>query len=269
MQSITSHYIRYYHGTIPLVLTAPHGGFESPKDINDRTHGIFEQDNHTLELTSYIINAFEAIIGKHPYGIIATIERKKVDLNRKESEAYEDWRAKRVYDEFHYRIKQTEKRIEEQFGKGLYIDIHGQSHPNPYLEFGYLLDNEILKLSNNELLHYQDKSSIKTLSNFSSQSFIDQLKGEQSLGSLMSARGYDSVPSSSIPFAVDGNYFEGAYDTMRYGSLEGGNISGIQIEFPYDNVRDSHKNMQKCAKAFAHSIIDFFEAHLGINLKEL
>jgi hypothetical protein len=266
MQSITHNFIQYYHGNLPLVLTAPHGGFEDPNDIDDRTQGVFEQDNHTLELTTYIIKAFRELTGKIPYGIIATILRKKVDLNRKESQAYEDWRAKKVYDEFHYRIKQAQRSIQEHFGKGLYIDIHGQSHPNACLEFGYLLDNDTLKLNDTTLSQYQNQSSIKTLSRFSPASFLDQLKGEKSLGTLMSQHGYPSIPSQTLPFATDGNYFEGAYDTIRYGSLEGGNISGIQIEFPYPNVRDSHSNMQKCAHAFAQSIITFCKVHLGLDL---
>jgi len=269
MHSITNHFVRYYHGNLPIVLTAPHGGFEEPKAIKDRTTGIFEQDNHTLELTAYIIDTFQELIGKSPYGIIATITRKKVDLNRKASRAYEDERAKRVYDEFHYRIKKAEQEIEQRFGKGLYIDIHGQSHPNPYLEFGYLLRNETLKLPNEQLSQYQDKSSIRTLSNFSSCSFIDQIKGEYSLGTLISQKGYDSVPSLEIPFAEDGYYFEGAYDTRRYGSLDGSNISGVQIEFPYEGVRDSNENMQKAARAFVISLMEFFKIHLDIYLKDI
>lgn len=266
MQPITNNYIRYYRGNIPLVLTAPHGGFENPSEINDRTHGVIEQDNHTLELTVYLIEAFEQLIGKTPYGIIATVLRSKVDLNREESKAYEDWRAKRTYDEFHFHIKQVERHIEEHFGKGLYIDIHGQSHPNPTIEFGYLLTNETLKLNDEKLNTYHEKSSIKTLSNFSPQSFIDQMRGEKSLGTMMSERGYDSIPSTKLPYATDGNYFEGAYDTIRYGSLHGGNISGIQVEFPYQNVRDSHENMRRCAHAFASSIIEFFKVHFEMDL---
>jgi len=268
-QPITNNFIKYYHGNIPLILTAPHGGFEAPHEINDRTHGVFEQDDNTFELMEYIIKAFEERIGKTPYGIAATILRNKVDLNRQEADAYEDWRAKRVYDEFHYRIKQAQRSVEKSFGKGLYIDIHGQSHPKAYLEFGYLLFNDTLKLPDDKLQAYQSTSSIKTLSQFSSYSFLEQLKGEKSLGTLMANRGYDSIPSSTIPYASDDNYFEGAYDTIRYGSLEDGAISGIQIEFPYTKVRDSDENMQKCAKAFALSIIEYFDLHFNLKLGSL
>ena len=266
IQYTTNNYIRYYKGEIPLILSAPHGGEVAPKDIQNRSSGVFDLDDFTLELTQDIINEFYKQIGKIPYVIVGEISRKKVDLNRQKKEAYEDNKAKIIYDEFHSRILQSEKSIDEQFGKGLYIDIHGQSHPKGYLEFGYLLVNETLKLHDSYLLEHQKNSSIKTLSKFSSECFLYQLKGPHSLGSLMCNEGYDSIPSVKLPYATDGNYFEGAYDTIRYGSLLGGNISGIQIEFPYKNIRDSQENRQKCAKAFVKSIIRFMYIHLDIQL---
>ncbi len=268
-QSITNHYIEYYDGNLPIILSAPHGGDEKPLDIDTRTSGVFDKDDFTLELTKDIVEEFHRRTNSTPYAVIATISREKVDINREVNEAYEDHRASIPYNQFHYLIKSSKKSIEKKFGKGLYIDIHGQSHPKGYLEFGYLLDNEILRLHETELRENQIKSSIKTLSHFSQESFIDQLRGPHSLGSLMSNHGFDSIPSVKLPYASDGNYFEGAYDTIRYGSLNGGNISGIQIEFPYLGCRDTKENRKKCAEAFVDSILNFMEIHFQFNLKEL
>lgn len=265
-QYTTSNYIRYYKGDIPLILSAPHGGEIVPNNIKDRTKGVFDLDDFTLELTQDIIDEFQKQIGKIPYAIVGEISRKKVDLNRQREEAYEDEKAKIIYDEFHSRIQQCEKDIDDKFGKGLYIDIHGQSHPKGYLEFGYLLVNNTLKLTDTYLSEYQNKSSINTLSKFSSECFLYQLKGPHSLGSLMCNEGYDSIPSVKLPYASDENYFEGAYDTIRYGSLNNGNISGIQIEFPYKNIRDTKEHRKKCARAFVKSIIRFMDIHFNIKL---
>ena len=206
----TDKYIRYIKGNIPLILTAPHGGSTAPDHIPDRRSGVFDMDDYTLELTLDIIQEFQNSYGKTPYAVIADISRTKIDLNRKESEAYEDDSAKGIYDEFHGRIKDIEKHIDQNYGKGLYIDIHGQSHPKGYLEFGYLLDNDILSLHESTLKEHQEKSSIKTLSKFSDECFIDQLRGPHSMGSLMCALGYDSIPSVKLPYATDDNYFEGS-----------------------------------------------------------
>ena len=265
-QAITTNYIKFYKGNIPLILSAPHGGLSTPSHIQDRTQGVFDLDDFTLELTENIINEFHKQIGKTPYVIIGEISRTKVDLNRQRNEAYEDEKAKIIYDEFHSLIQNCEKEIDNKFGKGLYIDIHGQSHPKGYLEFGYLLKNDILKLHDTYLEEYKNKSSIHTLSKFSSECFLYQLKGPHSLGSLMCNEGYDSIPSVKLPYATDENYFEGAYDTIRYGSLENGNISGIQIEFPYLNIRDSEENRKKCAVSFVKSIIKFMKIHFDIDL---
>lgn len=262
----TKNFIRFYEGELPIILSAPHGGDQKPSSIKNRTDGVFDKDDFTIELTQLIIEEFKTLTNKIPYAIISEISREKVDINRKPSEAYEDEKAKIVYDEFHNLIKSSEKKVERDFKKGIYIDIHGQSHPKGYLEFGYLLDNSILKLPDINLREFQSKSSIKTLSKFSKESFIDQIKGPHSMGSLMCNDGFDSVPSIKLPYATDDNYFEGAYDTIRYGSLDGSNISGIQIEFPYLNCRDTQENRKRCAKVFVKSLIKFIEIHLDIKL---
>ena len=269
LEATVKNHVRYYQGEIPLILSAPHGGEFMPEEITSRSSGVFDKDDYTLELTQEIIKEFHQQIGKTPYVIIGDISRKKVDFNRQKEEAYEDERAEVVYDEFHGLIQKSEKEIEEKFAKGLYIDIHGQSHPKAHLEFGYLLYNDVLKLADEHLQMHQHQTSIRTLCKFSPEPFLAQLKGPNSLGSLMCDEGYDSIPSAKIPYATDGNYFEGAYDTIRYGSLKGGNVSGIQIEFPYLNVRDTPEHRSRCAKAFVKSIIKFMDVHFDINLKDM
>lgn len=267
-QSITNHFIEYFEGDLPIILSAPHGGDEKPEYINTRTSGVFDKDDFTYELTKEILEEFYKQIGKTPYAVLATISREKVDINREVNEAYEDERASVPYNQFHFLIKSAKKKIEKEFGKGIYFDIHGQSHPKAYLEFGYLLDNDILRLHETELREYQNKSSIQTLGEFSKECFIDQLRGPHSMGSLMTNLGFDSIPSVKLPYASDGNYFEGAYDTKRYGSLDGGCISGIQIEFPYIGCRDTKEDREKCAKAFVDSILRFLDIHLDFKIDE-
>ncbi len=264
IQPMTNHYIQYYEGDLPIILSAPHGGDEKPEDIQTRTSGVFDKDDYTLELTQEIIQEFHKQTGKTPYGIIATISREKVDINRETKEAYEGEKAGTIYNQFHFLIQSSRKKVQKQFGKGIYIDIHGQSHPKGYLEFGYLLKNDVLKQHESTLKEAQINSSIKTLSNFSQESFIDQLRGPHSLGSLMCNQGYDSIPSVKLPYASDDNYFEGAYDTIRYGSLDNGVINGIQIEFPYMGCRDSKQSRQACAKAFVNTLLRFIEIHLQL-----
>jgi len=265
---ITKNYIKYYQGNAPIILSAPHGGEKEPEEIKTRTKGVFDKDDYTYELTELIIKEFHKQTPLTPYGVIADISRIKVDINRKKEEAYEDEKASIPYNQFHNFIQNSKDEIDYKFSRGLYIDIHGQSHPKGYLEFGYLLDNSIIKQHEGALKENITSSSISSLSNFSKECFIDQLRGPRSMGSLMSNLGYDSVPSVKLPYASDDNYFEGAYNTITHGSLNGGNISGIQIEFPYKDVRDSNKNRENCAKAFVESLLTFTKAHLDLDLKK-
>ena len=264
---ITKNYIKYYQGNAPIILSAPHGGEEEPEDIETRTKGVFDKDDYTYELTELIIKEFHKQTSLTPYGVIADISRIKVDINREKEEAYEDENASVPYDQFHDFIKHSKNEIDAKFSKGLYIDIHGQSHPKGYLEFGYLLDNSVLKQHDNSVKENIHKSSISSLSNSSEECFIGQLRGPNSMGSLMCNQGYDSIPSVKLPYASDDNYFEGAYNTIKHGSLKGGNISGIQIEFPYKDARDTNENRQKCAKAFVESLLTFTKIHLDLDLK--
>ena len=79
IQPIIKNYIRYYEGDLPLILSTPHGGEITPDDIYDRTHGVFDWDDYTLELTEDIINEFYKQTKKIPYAIIGEISRKKVE----------------------------------------------------------------------------------------------------------------------------------------------------------------------------------------------
>ncbi len=267
-KAITKNYIKFYQGNAPIILSAPHGGEEEPKEIRTRTKGVFDKDDYTYELTELIIEEFYKQTNLTPYAVIADISRVKVDINRAKEEAYEDEKASVPYNQFHDFIKDSKREIQEDFSKGLYIDIHGQSHPKGYLEFGYLLDNSIIKQHDGALKENIEDSSISSLSKFTKECFIDQLRGPHSMGSLMCNQGYDSVPSVKLPYASDGNYFEGAYNTIQHGSLKGGNISGIQIEFPYKDVRDTNENREKCAKAFVESLLTFIKIHLDLDLKK-
>lgn len=261
-------YIKIYRGNAPVIFGAPHGGLIKPKDIKTRQSGVHDIDAYTFDLTELIVREFYKRTNLTAYTVMAKISRTKVDINREQAEAFEDAKAKESYDTFHDFLKQSRIEIEKNFGRGLYIDIHGQSHPNPFIEFGYLLDNETLKLEDHQLKKYQKLSSINTMARFSKESFLEQLKGKNSLGTLMTQNGFNSIPSSKIPYALDGNYFEGAFNTIKYGSLSRGNISGIQIEFPFNGVRDLSTNREKCAKVFVDCLLKFMNIHLNFDLEK-
>ena len=265
---INENHVKYIPGTIPIIISASHGGVLKPKDIPNRTIGVFEIDANTNELTHEILEEFFTQTRNYPHAVIMNLSRKKIDANREINEAVtKNEKAINSYERFHNFIKDAKIKVDDRFKKGLYIDIHGQSHAHQHIEFGYLLFNDTLKLNDEQLKEHQKLSSIKTLGNFSKHCFVEQLKGKLSLSGLMSKRDFKSIPSRDMPYAKCGNYFEGAYNTKTYSSLDNSSVSSIQAEFPYIGCRDTKENRKKTAKALVESLIEYMDIHFNINLK--
>jgi len=265
---IKQNHVKYLQGTLPIIISSSHGGDYEPEDIPNRTSGVFDMDDYTQELTLDIIEEFFAQTRQYPHTVIMNLARTKVDANRPFEEAVSDNKdAMLSYKSFHDFIEDSKKNVEKNFNRGLYIDIHGQSHTHKAIEFGYLLTNNILRLDNNKLDEFEGFTSIKAQMNFSPFSFSEQIRGNFSLGEIMNKKGYESIPSCTKPYANDDNeYFEGAYNTKTHGSLIDGNISAIQVEFPY-YCRESKENRKATAKALVSSIIEYMLIHYGLDLK--
>eukprot|EP00004_Rigifila_ramosa_P027571 TRINITY_DN9034_c0_g1_i1.p1 TRINITY_DN9034_c0_g1~~TRINITY_DN9034_c0_g1_i1.p1 ORF type:complete len:155 (+),score=27.68 TRINITY_DN9034_c0_g1_i1:373-837(+) len=140
------------------------------------------------------------------------------------------------------------------FGKGFYLDLHGQSHPEDWMEFGYLLPRNVLNLSDSVLDEsasaYASQSSIHTLASRLSLPFSALLRGEHSLGGLMENAGYKSVPSPKNPHPQRAQYFDGGPCTKKFGSAQGGTIDGVQLEMT-KSARATPETRRKFAKALA------------------
>lgn len=264
---IKENFVEYLEGTLPIIISAPHGGTYKPNNIKIRQKGVFEIDAYTKELTQDIVEAFFQQTNAYPHTVIMNLARNRVDANRAFKEAVsEDKKGQNAYHSFHGFIAKSKETVASQYGRGIYIDIHGQSHKHRCIEFGYLLHNDVLKLGNEKLENYQNLSSIKTMANFSDYTFIEQIKGSFSLSGLMDKQGFKSIPSRKIPFESKGDYFEGAYNTLKYSSLNGHCVSSIQVEFPFKHCRDTKANRQRTAKAFVSSLIEFVKLHFDINI---
>ena len=94
-------YIEFHPGSLPIIISAPHGGNIIPSEIPDRTYGTMVTDSNTKELTLAIKNAFLLKIGKTPYVIINNLKRTKFDANRDSIEgAQGNLYARRAWEEF-------------------------------------------------------------------------------------------------------------------------------------------------------------------------
>ena len=268
-------YIEYYAGNLPIILSAPHGGQLTPDEISDRTYGTFVTDLNTYELTKTIMDSMIVRFGGYPHVILCKLKRTKLDANRDSIEAAQENKyALRAWQEYHHYIEVAKKKITNDQGSGLFLDIHGHGiNPDGFYDLrtwlGYLISSEELDQSNGVLNtnSYQSKSSISAWVDSSSYSFIEVLRGKVSFGSILDSLGYKSLPSIN-DLSPDGmRYFSGGYNTARHGSRSGGVISSIQIELPKPGIRDNQSTWSSYSKALNSTISEYYKIHLNRNIK--
>jgi N-formylglutamate amidohydrolase len=120
--------IEYNRGSIPLIISVPHGGTTKCDHIPRRTNGIHGIDKDTIKLARELIEKINNIFkSKTPSYIISKIHRAKIDFNRNSSEAFdqESDLAKRIYHFYHNKIEELILHNLETFNRSMLIDIHG------------------------------------------------------------------------------------------------------------------------------------------------
>ncbi len=265
----TKAYIEYIEGNLPIVLAAPHGGRRIPASIPPRTYGVRIRDRRTQPLAREIARELFLLTGRRPHLIISHLDRSRLDPNREIKEAAQgNKEAEQAWREFHSFITQAERTVARQWKRGLFLDLHGHGHKIQRVEFGYLLSSSDLKKSDKTLRQstYRNRSSIRSLASLPGKDFPSLLRGKDSLGGLLQTLSVRGVPSPSDPNPGSNPYFTGGYDTRRYGSRNGGNIDGIQLEHPWA-IRKSRDTRNPYAKKLARAVLSFMAKHDGIDLR--
>ena len=268
-------YIEYYSGSLPIILSAAHGGWKEPAEIPDRIEGTTVTDINTYQLTRVIMDTLTARFGGRPHVILCLLERLKLDANQDREEAAEgNVYAERAWSEYHHYLAIAKELVTMNHGSGIVFDIHGHGdNPDGYYDLrtwlGYLIKGDELDLPDEELNPevFKNKSSIRALADSSAYAFINILRGETSFGTIMDSLGYECVPSINDLGPAGSRYFSGGYITARHGSRDGGIISAIQVELPQPGIRDTGENWSKYASAFATAVGAYYGYHLGRSIQ--
>jgi hypothetical protein len=264
----TNGYIEMIKGNMPLVISIPHGGYLLPEEIPERpcTDCAKHQDIFTIEIGRAIRKVIFQKTGSYPYIIINNLHRTRLDPNRNISEAADGNKyAELAWTEFQSYIDSANSEVMRKFGKGLYIDLHGHRHEIKRIELGYLLSSEELQLDD-DLLNsdsFVEYSSIRNLigKNVKSYSYSELVRGKYSMGSLLEAKGYTTVPSPRHTSPKPGEpYFAGGYNTTRHGSSSGGTIDGIQIEID-EELRSDPARRDKFAADVSVVLLEFLKTN--------
>ena len=266
-------YIDFREGNIPLLIISVHGGGQEPEWIQTRTcnGATVVRDSYTRDVALQLESELK-MNGYSPFIVLNDLHRKKLDLNRSLNNANCGDQTTRPYWElFHKQIEDFRSEIQNQFGSGLVIDIHGQSHEEQRIELGYLLSSSDLRMSNSTLNSpdYLNGSSIKSLliDHPDNLKLTDLLSGEFSLGNFLTSFGYASVPSKEDTAPKEGElYFSGGYNTATYGSRDNGSVDAIQIELNMVGVRDTNENRTSFSKEFAQVLISYLRMYYKSDL---
>lgn len=279
-------YTEYQVGNISLILTVPHGGSLTPSSIPSRDAGCYNEvtktcvythscpsgavkdstnckvttvkDLYTIETALTVAKEISRLTGGYsPHIIINHLSRTRLDPNRdKEEAAFRVPEAEQAWDEFMNFIGIAKSRM----SPGLLIDIHGQSHPEQWIELGYLISKANLDSGTFSAAVTSIHSLSKRLGNVP---FETLLRGSRSLGKLIEEqnRSYVCVPSPTNPGPNGGNYFSGGYIVGTHGSKLCGEVDAIQIELP-KWIRESEER-PSFGIALAKALINFYELKVG------
>ncbi len=270
--AIDATWVEATSGTVPLVLVAPHGGDLSPAMLPDRNCSgcTYVNDANTQELARAIADSVAARTGgRRPWLIINRLHRDKFDGNRDLTEATAGFAPLTAHwTRFHAAVDSARAAIGRTATRGLVVDLHGHGHVIQRLELGYLLSDAELRTTDAALMsaNAMARSSIATtaLAAGRQDSAVALLRGPLSLGAQLVAAGYPSVPSVTdpAPSATD-PYFNGGFNTQRYGSAAGGPTDAVQIEHNFTGVRDTPANRARYAGALASVLVAWLNARYG------
>ncbi|MBA9079292.1 hypothetical protein [Rufibacter quisquiliarum] len=251
-------------GTMPLVISVPHGGTVEPSNIPDRTcpDATTVRDANTIELARAIEQEFVKNYGVRPYLVISHIARKKIDQNREmEPGTCGNALMKETWQAYHNFVDTALALATRNHGTALFIDLHGHGHSVQRLELGYnLTASEVQDVSlNRNLATLAAKSSVNNLLQANNQiTFRNMMVGDYGFGTLIRNEGFAAVPSKQDPYPLSNQpYFSGGYNTRTYTSANFPKVHGWQIECNMTGVRDTN-GRPLFAAAFAKAIMQYY-----------
>ena len=234
-------------GTLPIILTAPHGGREpiptiEPRQATDTTSGKWGgvqkgSDPNTDLLAKGIASEMTKLTGRAPYLVVVRFQRKYIDANRPPELALEDPRARPYYDYYHESIRYFIDEVRHTHPAGLLIDVHGQSKDAHVVMRGTLNGRGVERL-----LHRVG---------------VDSVTGPHGVFGQLEANGFQVFPRNDVPpngHSEDAG-FNGGYSVFTYGSHNRDGIDAVQMEFgthyrQKDVVEDSARRAAKAITAF-------------------
>jgi N-formylglutamate amidohydrolase len=253
-------------GTLPIIISAPHGGSVRVAGSKDRTRGVVVRDVNTAELALLVAQRLTDRLGGKPYVVVAQFSRRDADANRppapESDEAYETPAARAQYEAYHRALAACVAEVRARHGGvGLLVDLHGQARA----------PEAVVRGTRNG----------RAVSALIARAGVGAVTGPTSVMGALHARGHPVLPTLTTPATpdeaaargdidADGKpdgqwlrrepFFDGGYITERYGSHRPDGIDAIQLEVGAQRSND----LLGFSRDLGDAIEAFARAHLPV-----
>lgn len=239
-------------GTLPIILSAPHGGTMPVPDTERRTGANVPRkrgaknnfttafDRNVDHMALRIADEIEKLTGQRPYIVVANFSRRYIDANRMWTDAYESPIAAKYYHEYHDAIENFRKEILEKNRRGLILDIHGHGGDPESLIRGTA-----------------DWATVKNMVDFFGK---EALTGPEGLLGPIEAAGFKINPPNSEDTKLEVQSLNGGFITRNYGSFQGGAFDSVQWEL--GNAYRTADGIDKFAPVAADALVKFWKNYL-------
>lgn len=243
-------------GTLPIILTVPHGGRQAIAGIEERnTEGktggkgggrwggfVKGGDLNTDILAQHIAAGIQAITGKAPYVVLAKFKRQYIDANRPPEIALDNPKARPYYDYYHNAVRGFIAEIRGKYPAALLIDVHGQRYEPDVVMRGTINGRTVTRLLQ--------------------RAGVPAVTGPDGIFGQLEANGFRVFPGNDVPprGTAENAGLNGGYTVAIYGSDTADGIDAVQMEF---GARYREKAaLDKSGRDAAKAIVGFYEAYL-------
>jgi N-formylglutamate amidohydrolase len=240
---VESKYLLVKPGTLPIVVSAPHGGRTPIPGIETRKgDGIDKfaivRDERTDQLAEHFCDEIEKRLHGRPHLILARFERKQLDVNRVPSSSYENDEAKDYYDAYYQAINDAVTTVNRKYKQGLFLDIHGQG------------------MSKDSI--YRGTLNLKSVTLLKERFGMPAIIGPKSIFGQLNKKGYDVLPANQLNLRED--RYTGGNLLSTFGSHYVTGLDAFQLEFG-TNFRTKER-VEKTAEDLAEVVSVFAKEYL-------
>ncbi len=255
-----NNYVEYIPGNLPIIIGAPHAGLLMPSHLPIVLYRL--SDGGTLQASLMMRDSIMlATNGCRPHIIINHLHPKlfvctgeMIEASGLHPETNQAW-----YDYNNF-IEIAKTKVTDDWGKGHYFEIHTTARPRNQVGLG--LDTGDLSQPNSMLSTMANQSTAHYLCTTGGANFLEVVKGNNGLGSLLEAKGWDSSPSYADPQPTDPFFYAGK-NTWRHGSNTFGVIDATHIESSGAYINAS-SNRANYSGDLANAMLSFMQTFYNL-----